>query len=420
MEMKPGYMQTEVGVLPKEWEVSRLSQETSKIGSGITPTGGEKVYTTQGRPFVRSQNVGKGYLLLDDLVFIDEAVHGTFVGSEIRQGDVFLNITGASIGRSAVADERLVGGNVNQHVCILRVVQPRLDSVFLNRFLLSKAGQKQIDSFQAGGNRQGLNYGQIGSFLIPLPPLPEQKAIAQALSDIDDLIQSLERLIAKKRDLKQAAMQQLLTGQTRLREFGEQAPQRHRTAMGLLPEAWECVPLAAGVQLLSGHHVLADQCNTVGQGVPYITGPADFPHGVIRHTKYTTTPTTICRPGDILITVKGSGTGTLATADREYCISRQLMAIRPTCWDTRYVYATLMKQIESLTKAAAGLIPGLSRGDILGQRIAIPPLEEQRAIAEVLSDMDAEITALEAQLAKTRDLKQGMMQELLTGRTRLV
>ena len=197
MELRPGYKQTEVGVIPEDWEVNRLGEKASKVGSGITPMGGDKVYKREGRPFLRSQNVGWGMLLLDDIAFIDEATHETFKATEIVRDDVFLNITGASIGRTAVADVRVERGNVNQHVCIIRVNQDHLHPVFLNYFLLSKGGQRQIESFQAGGNRQGLNFAQIRSFELPLPSTTEQRAIATVLSEVDALLAKLDQLIAR-------------------------------------------------------------------------------------------------------------------------------------------------------------------------------------------------------------------------------
>lgn len=213
------YKNTDIGVLPADWYCSRLGDLAIRVGSGITPTGGERVYVSEGRPFLRSQNVGWGVLDLHDLAFITDETHALFAASEIKEGDVLLNITGASIGRSAIADITVARGNVNQHVCEIRPDTKRLDSQFLNSYLLSVAGQRQIDNFQAGGNRQGLNYSQIRSFLIPLPSLREQRAIAEALSDVDGLLQALEELIAKKRAIKQAAMQQLLTGKARLPGF---------------------------------------------------------------------------------------------------------------------------------------------------------------------------------------------------------
>ena len=211
-----GYKQTKFGLIPEDWEVTNIGELTIKVGSGITPTGGNRVYKQEGRPFIRSQNVGWGCLLLDDIAFIDEETHSRFPETEIKINDVFLNITGASIGRSSVADFRVEGGNVNQHVCIIRTNECLLVPHYLNLILLSSLGQKQIDNFQAGGNRQGLNFSQVRSIFIPLPHPPEQTAIASILSDMDTEIAAIEQRRNKTRDLKQAMMQELLTGRIRL------------------------------------------------------------------------------------------------------------------------------------------------------------------------------------------------------------
>ncbi len=193
-----------------EWSKGALGSLTTKIGSGVTPRGGDKNYKTEGRPFMRSQNVGWGQLLLEDIVFIDEGTHASFDGTEVVESDVLLNITGASIGRSAIADKRIAGGNVNQHVCIIRTKQDELNPILLNQFLISERGQEQIDSFQAGGNRQGLNFAQIRSFQIPLPPTRgEQQCIADCLSSIDIQIISELRQLAALKTHKQGLMQQL-------------------------------------------------------------------------------------------------------------------------------------------------------------------------------------------------------------------
>jgi len=200
-----------------EWHAETIGNLAVKVGSGVTPTGGQRVYRSSGRPFMRSQNVGWGSLLLEEVAFIDEVTHSTFPDTEILSGDVFLNITGASIGRSAVADASLVGGNVNQHVCIIRADERRLAPAFLNMFLLSVGGQLQIDSFQSGGNRQGLNFSQVRSISVLLPPtVEEQAAIGVALSDMDADLAALESRRDKTRALKQGMMQELLTGKTRL------------------------------------------------------------------------------------------------------------------------------------------------------------------------------------------------------------
>ena len=128
-----------------------------------------------------------------------------------------MNITGASIGRCALATFEVAGGNVNQHVCIIRTKDQLLDSSYLCCVLPSDIGQGQIDSFQAGGNREGLNFGQIKSFNIPIPPTKaEQIAIAAILSDMDAEIAALETKLAKYKQIKQGMMQELLTGRIRL------------------------------------------------------------------------------------------------------------------------------------------------------------------------------------------------------------
>jgi type I restriction enzyme S subunit len=238
-----GYKQTEVGVIPEDWQFSEVGQISEKIGSGITPTGGSAIYKKSGRPFLRSQNVLWGKLNISDLAFISDEIHSTFASTEIKINDVLLNITGASIGRSAHATKSIVGGNVNQHVCIIRSKDRIVFSKFLSTLLVSPLIQKQIFSFQAGGNREGLNFQQVSRLCIPLPPLPEQKAIAKVLSDTDSLIESLDALIDKKKAIKQGAMQELLTGKRRLPGFAKSNGYK-QTEVGVIPEDWEIYSIA--------------------------------------------------------------------------------------------------------------------------------------------------------------------------------
>ncbi len=192
-----------------DWKRGALGPLTNKVGSGITPTGGSIVYVALGVPFVRSQNVGWGVLLLDDMAFINVETHSTFQATEIMKSDVLLNITGASIGRSAIADERVECGNVNQHVCIIRTDPSELSPEYLCQWLNSDVGQLQIDSFQAGGNRQGLNFQQVRSFQMPLPSIFEQRSVAEVLNSVDFSCNGLQLHVAYLRTHKAALMQQL-------------------------------------------------------------------------------------------------------------------------------------------------------------------------------------------------------------------
>jgi type I restriction enzyme S subunit len=211
-----GTKQTELGEIPEDWEVVRVGQAATKVGSGVTPRGGASVYKDAGRPFVRSQNVGWGTPRPADLVYIDESIHQTLPSTEILENDVLLNITGASIGRSCLADVKFVGGNVNQHVCIIRT-DARLHPRLLSLLILSDSGQRQIESFQAGGNREGLNFSQVRALAFPVPSDPtEQADIASISADIDRELVSLDARLAKTKALKKGMMQELLTGRTRL------------------------------------------------------------------------------------------------------------------------------------------------------------------------------------------------------------
>ena len=390
-EVPVGYKKTEVGVIPEDWECGRLGDLTTHVGSGITPSGGERVYVAEGIPFLRSQNVGWGVLELADLTFITDELHASFAGSEIEESDVLLNITGASIGRSAVADITVARGNVNQHVCEIRTDPKRLDPHFLNSYLLSAAGQRQIDSYQAGGNRQGLNYGQIRSFLIPRPTLSEQRAIAETLSDVDGLLAALEALIAKKRAVKQAAMQQLLTGKTRLPGYCG---------------AWETKQLGEIAPLQRGFDLPTSQIRTGSYAVVYS-------NGVFQHHERAM--------------VKGPGvvTGRSGTIGKVHFIEKDYWPHNTALWvtsfqenDPKFIYY-LYTHINLVQFLSGSGVPTLNRNDVHQHLIACPSRPEQRAIAAVLSDMDAEIAALERRRDKARVVKQGMMQQLLTGRVQL-
>ncbi len=193
-----------------EWKKCIIGELTIKVGSGVTPRGGETVYKSEGHPFVRSQNVGLGHLILDDIAYIDEDTHQRQKNTELQLDDVLLNITGASIGRSALVNQQIVGGNVNQHVCIIRANKKLIPS-FLCNFLLSQYGQKQIESFQAGGNRQGLNFEQIKSIKIGLPSVEEQKKIADLLLLIEQRITTQNKIIEDLKKLKSAIRKRVFT-----------------------------------------------------------------------------------------------------------------------------------------------------------------------------------------------------------------
>lgn len=210
------FQDTELGRIPVGWSADKLNSHVSKVGSGVTPKGGSDSYLPSGVPLIRSQNVLVGTLSLDDVAFISEAQHEKMRNSALEPEDVLLNITGASIGRCAILPVTIGQGNVNQHVCIIRTTAS-LNPYYLCQFLNSALGQIQVERFQAGGNREGLNYQQIRSFDLPVPPVDEQKKIADTLRGFDDKLETLTTKQTHYQSLKRGLMQKLLTGQWRVR-----------------------------------------------------------------------------------------------------------------------------------------------------------------------------------------------------------
>lgn len=210
------FQETELGRIPVGWRATKLDSHASKVGSGVTPKGGSESYLSSGVPLIRSQNVLVGALSLDDVAFISDAQHEKMQNSALAPEDVLLNITGASIGRSAILPADFGKGNVNQHVCIIRTTAS-LNPYYLCQFLNSALGQIQIDRFQAGGNREGLNYQQIRSFDLPVPSVEEQKRIADMLRSFDDKLDALNTKHAHYQSLKRGLIQKLLTGEWRVK-----------------------------------------------------------------------------------------------------------------------------------------------------------------------------------------------------------
>ena len=188
----------------------------------------------------------------------------------------------------------------------------------------------------------------------------------------------------------------------------------------MVPEGWMRGVFEDGIELISGQHVDAEYVNNSGVGKPYLTGPADFPNGKIIVSKFTVEGKRFSQKGDLLITVKGSGTGKVIESDDSYAISRQLMAIRPQKFDHGFVFYNLLASISRYEGAAAGLIPGISRDDVLHTPILIPPIPEQQKIAQILSTWDKAITTTEQLLANSQQQKKALMQQLLTGKKRLL
>ena len=207
-----------LGRIPAEWSTVKLDELVSRVGSGVTPRGGESVYTPEGVLFIRSQNVHFDGLQLNDVAYIPERIHLSMLRSEIFENDVLLNITGASIGRCCRMPKIDGRANVNQHVCTIRLLDStEATAGVLAAVIESHIGQHQIAQMNAGGNREGLNYQQVRSIMLPWPSDDaEFVRIYSGIRQVSDCLIASQIYLGKLRLLKTGLMQDLLTGNRRV------------------------------------------------------------------------------------------------------------------------------------------------------------------------------------------------------------
>lgn len=414
MEVKPGYKHTEVGVIPEEWDVKPLAAIADRIMVGIA-SAATHAYRTNGVPMFRNQDIKNGHLNDSNLLFIAPEYESTFKNKRLRGGDLLTMRTGYP-GVTAIVPDRYESAQ-SFTTLITRPKQKEAESSFLCHYINSEIGQRFFTQSQIGGAQKNVNAGTLRQMPVPLPKSIEQRAIAEALSDVDALLGALDRLIAKKRDLKQAAMQQLLTGKTRLPGFeGEWVVKRlgdlADIRSGGTPSTGEtlfwdgdvpwCTP--TDITALGGHKYLTGSRRLITQFGLKCSSAEMIPANSIIMTSRATI-------GECAINLIPVST------------NQGFKNFVPTeSVEVEFLYYLLLIQRQRFISLCAGsTFLEIGKGQLAPFLVQWPSTRaEQTAIANVLSDMDAELTALTQRRDKTQVLKQGMMQELLTGRTRLL
>ena len=393
MEVKPGYKQTEVGIIPYDWDVRPLGDMGSVVrGGSPRPAGDSRYFNGDFIPWLTVAaltNISDHQLNVSETVgFLTE--EGSKRSRTLPEGTLIIANSGATLGVA-----KLLGVTCCANDGIAAIIYQRLgDKPFVCYYINTQT--KHLREVVATGNGQpNLNTGLIRQIPIPFPPMPEQRAIAEALSDIDELLNRLDRLIAKKRDLKQAAMQQLLTGQIRLPGFNGE---------------WDEKPLGDVVKITKGQ--LITSSTLLPGDIPVIAGgkqPAYFHASANRFGRTVTISASGASAGYVALyeePIFASDCSTISESD-SYCLD--------------FVFYQLLCKQQTIYKAqTGGAQPHIHAKDLNPILFSFPSVPEQTAIAEVLTDMDGELAGLEQRREKTRALKQAMIQELLTGRTRLV
>ncbi|PIR19993.1 MAG: restriction endonuclease subunit S [Deltaproteobacteria bacterium CG11_big_fil_rev_8_21_14_0_20_47_16] len=401
--VKSGYKQTEVGVIPEEWSVRPLLS-TVRIANGqVSP----KVEPYKSMILVAPDHIesSTGRLLARQTATEQRAISGKYV---FESGDIVYSKIRPYLRKAILAN--FVG------LCSADMypLKPAADvsSEFMLSIVLGYRFSKYAESVSVRSGMPKINRMELAEFSLGLPPIPEQRAIATALSDVDGLLGALERLIAKKRDLKQAAMQQLLTGKKRLPGFQKKWD---------VKRLGEVFSISAGKSksayvVTDGHYWVVDMGSVSRSGRLIVSKGTNYQGDFLK-------------VGDLVMPKDDIGGGNIIgkvgyiDADDTYVLGDHVYCLKANVGDPlflSYVINGHQTNIALRKKVIGSAQLGLGRKSVEEQEIPFPHLSEQTAIADVLSDMDAEIVALEQRRVKTRALKQGMMQELLTGKTRLV
>lgn len=394
-ELLKGYKQTELGVIPEDWDVQPCSDICLKIqdGTHFSPTLGGNDYL-----YVTSKNVRFGFLDISNTDRIDAAQHESiYKRCDVKRGDLLLTKDGANTGNAALnnLDEKF---SLLSSVAFLRFDSKKHVAGYFLQQILSTHGQQQIQEAMSGNAITRLTLEKIKNLRFSVPVLPEQTAIATVLSDTDALIEHLEKLIAKKKAIKQGAMQQLLTGKKRLPGFKGK---------------WEMKKLGEVAEIKTGKKNNDDK---VEEGLyPFFVRSQQ----VERINSYSFDGEAILIPGEGNIgSIYHYINGKFDYHQRVYKISNFAEQ-----YSGKFIYLSMSQNFNAhaIKNSVKATVDSLRLPTFQEYEISFPPTKsEQTAIATVLSDMDAEIESLEQKRNKYVMIKQGMMQELLTGRIRLI
>lgn len=413
-EMKSGYKMTEVGVIPEDWEVKELSSISAIKSGKRLPKGSLVTSSKTSYPYIRVIDMNMGYLNLSNIMYVPENVQPMISKYIISKNDIYISVAG-TLGLVGKIPEELDGANLTENANRITEIQCNRD--YLMYYMMSPLIQNVIEAERTIGAQPKLALQRIRDFYIVLPgDNREQTAIATALSDVDSLISALTKKIEKKKAIKQGLMQQLLTGKKRLPGFNDK---------------WKSMLLGDIAEVKDGTHQTPQYVKSGGKpfySVENVTAD-DFKN--VKHISLeehkALTSNYRMEKGDVLMTRIGSiGCCKYVDwdVDASFYVSLALLKINEK-YDSKFIsYLSNIKSFkeEVMLNSLVFAIPQkINLGNISLIKVYIPTSKaEQTAISNILSDCDSEIAALEEKRDKYKEIKQGMMQQLLTGKIRLI
>lgn len=416
VEMKSGYKMTEVGVIPEDWEVKNVS-ESCLIKARIGWQGLKKSeYMSSGDYLlITGTDFDNGQVNWKSCAYVSKARYEQDSNIKIRPQDILISKDG-TIGKVAYLGMIPKAGTLNSGIFVIRANDRKIDQVFLSKIFMSFYFEEFLNRLVAGSTINHLYQKDFVKFCFPLPNSEEQVAIAAALSDVDSLISALTKKIEKKKAIKQGLMQQLLTGKKRLPGFNDK---------------WKSMLLGDIAEVKDGTHQTPKYVKSGGKpfySVENVTAD-DFKnvkHISLEEHKALTSNYRI-EKGDVLMTRIGSiGCCKYVDwdVDASFYVSLALLKINEK-YDSKFIsYLSNIKSFkeEVMLNSLVFAIPQkINLGNISLIKVYIPTSKaEQTAISNILSDCDSEIAAFEEKRDKYKEIKQGMMQQLLTGKIRLI
>ncbi len=429
------FKDTEIGKIPEEWDVFSVGKDCSvkaRIGwQGLTTS---EYLATGEYGLITSTDIVNGKVNWNTCVFVSEDRYKQDPNIIVANNDVLVSKDG-TIGKIAVVSDIPYPTTLNSGVFVIRTKNEKISQTGLGLAFKSQYFKDFIKRLTAGSTIVHLYQKDIVKFAFSIPnSLSEQHRIASALTSIDNLISSLAKLIEKKKNIKQGAMQKLLTGKTRLKGFECKETKFKETEIGKIPEVWEMYSIGDIGTFSKGSGISRAESNT--GNIPAIRyGEIYTCHNDYVKDFFSYISTSVAQHskmlnyGDILFAASGETKEDIAKAvafisNTTAYAGGDIIVLSPKeCFDSKYLGFLLntnnvVKQRSS--KAQGDAVVHITQKSITTIKIVLPPLSEQRAIATILTKMNDDITALEAKKAKYEAVKQGMMQQLLTGKIRLI
>lgn len=406
----------------------RIKDFTTKVGSGVTPKGGAEVYLTSGIPLFRSQNVTDDGFLLDDIAYISQEIDNMMQGSRVKADDVLLNITGASIGRCYYTPSTFKGGNVNQHVCIIRPKKSSVNPKYLHYCLISPLGKELIKLSQNGANREGLTIEDIKNFAFNIPTITEQDKIITYLDKKVKNINSQISLLTKKQE-NYLRLKKSLINRTVCHGLNPNAEMKDSgiRIIGQIPSHWRCKRIK-------------DICSYVNRGCTpsyvedsnfYVMNQATFSKGYIdiSNIRFTDSYRKEAKllKGDLIMASTGGGVlGKVLYFDKtegNFIADSHVTIFRDKNNCMKYYFYLFSTQYDMINECLAKGSTNqteLQRDKVLALELPYPPLAEQEAIANYLDDKCSKIDTIVEKISEEINLlgklKKSLINEVITGK----